>query len=506
VVERLAELTPNELLDFIDSATPLERRWPKLPIAARESILEAWIRARTTNSELPGIAAKTCPSLVLDAVRWGEDHMALAPLFFGEAAERAVKLMKSLGGRRIHAGWCEAIRIIRRSKTIPASLLAIAKTDRKLLQDLVDDALPAFRQTSLEGFDPTVFIVPALHFGWLAKQMEETFSVKALRAALPRVRTRLASKPRLLAAAELSIAVGMRHALALAYLSTRRFPPAERSGSRFDAYYQSWTLPKRSGGKRTITAPVSWLMALQRSMLEHVFQHVPCHEAATGFLRGKSIADNARPHIGKRVVVNVDIAGFFPNTRFLLIRRAVNVALPKWVSDRARGLAADICAYAGALPIGAPTSPAIANIVMRSADTSIAKIARRHSLSYTRYADDITLSGDDPTRVLPFVQDVLKDMNYVLDPKKTNIFRRGRRQVVTGLVVNDKVSIPRTIRRRLRAAVHRAASQNLPSELVWHGRSMSVQQLEGRIAFAGVAHPEEARRLAGELRGVGKEA
>src|SRR5262249_38664035 len=163
-----------------------------------------------------------------------------------------------------------------------------------------------------------------------------------------RIRARLASKPGLLAAAELSIAVGVRHALTLAYLSTRRFPPADRPGSRFDAHYHSWALPKRRGGKRTITAPVSWLMALQRSMLEQVFQHVPCHHAATGFLRGKSIADNARPHVCKQVVVNVDISGFFPNTRFSLIRRAVNVALPKWVSDHARGLAADICAYAGA--------------------------------------------------------------------------------------------------------------------------------------------------------------
>jgi retron-type reverse transcriptase len=206
------------------------------------------------------------------------------------------------------------------------------------------------------------------------------------------------------------------------------------------------------------------------------------------------------------VVVNVDIADFFPSTRFSLIRHAVNIALPKWVSKHARGLLADICAYAGALPIGAPTSPAIANIVMRPADASIAKVARRHSLSYTRYADDITLSGEDPTRVLPFVQDVLRGMNYELDHKKTNIFRRGRRQVVTGLVVNDKVSVPRTIRRRLRAAVHRATSQNLPDKLVWHSRNMSVQELEGRIAFVGVAHPQLARRLARELRGVGNEA
>ena len=92
----------------------------------------------------------------------------------------------------------------------------------------------------------------------------------------------------------------------------------------------------------------------------------------------------------------------------------------------------------GGLPIGAPTSPAIANLVMLPVDRALAKVAARHGVAYTRYADDLTLSGDDPARLLPFLREVVGKLGYRLDPKKTNFFRRGRRQVVTGLVVNDK--------------------------------------------------------------------
>jgi retron-type reverse transcriptase len=154
----------------------------------------------------------------------------------------------------------------------------------------------------------------------------------------------------------------------------------------------------------------------------------------------------------------------------------------------------------GGLPTGAPTSPVVANLVMAPVDRTLATVAARHGVAYTRYADDLTLSGDDPRHLLPFLSQVVGELGYSLDPKKTNIFRRGRRQVVTGLVVNDKVSVPRRLRRQLRAAVHRVARQGGAAELSLHGRPMSVGELAGHVAFIGVAHPEESRSLARQLR------
>ena len=161
-------------------------------------------------------------------------------------------------------------------------------------------------------------------------------------------------------------------------------------------------------------------------------------------------------------------------------------------------LLTEICSYNGALPMGAPTSPALSNLVLKSADKAIIKVTKREKINYSRYADDLTFSSNTSSciTILPFVQDVLKHYGYQLDPKKTNIFRKGRRQCVTGLVVNQKVSVPRPIRKRLRAAVHNAC-MNKP--IHWHGKPMNIHELKGRLAFLNQAHQEEAKLLISKL-------
>lgn len=500
ILDRLVNLSADDLRSFIKSAKSLDDHWSKLPLAAREALLDAWTRNRSTFPDLPEVAAVACPSFALDAVRWGDDPEALARIILSRSSVRAMDFLRRQGGRKDHPGWRLALQQMRRAGTVPMPLIEQARRDPKLLHDLVEEVIPAFRNVPLDGLDPSAFLIPALRLRWLGERLDAIFSQDELRRALSKVRDKLSARPRLLAAAEIAVLIGVRHGVALRYLSTRPFPDHQSIGTRFDSLYRSWTIPKRSGGTRLITSPVFMLKAIQRGLLDQVLQNAPCHRAATGFRRGLSVVDNAKPHVGRRVVLNVDIAGFFPSTRFWLIRRAVDVAMPKWASEVTRRFATDICACGGVLPIGAPTSPAIANIVLLSADKAIAKVAKTNKLSYTRYADDITLSGENPLHILPFVRDVLKGLGYEIDPRKTNIFRRGRRQVVTGLVVNDKVSVPRSVRKRLRAAVHRATKDEGTENLTWHKCSMSIQELEGRIAFTGVAHPVEAAGLAQKLR------
>jgi retron-type reverse transcriptase len=170
------------------------------------------------------------------------------------------------------------------------------------------------------------------------------------------------------------------------------------------------------------------------------------------------------------------------------------------LSEGACRVLADLCSFGGALPTGAPTSPAIANLILRSADAAITKAAEANGITYTRYADDLTFSGESNVlKLLPFVEKVLGQLGYQLDPKKTNIFRRGRRQMVTGLVVNDKPNLPRRIRRRLRAAVHRQSSGE---EAHWHGRPMSKDELTGRLSHLQLVQPEEAVALKRKLKGA----
>jgi retron-type reverse transcriptase len=485
---------------FLDAAGPLQPVWPRLHPELREAALALWVKAVKAQPELRRRAVDILPALALDAARWAGDNEAIADLIAGPEPARGFALLLRLDAAERARIWVRLRRRIPPTAALPEPWLEIARRDRRVLDLLLAKALPRIARSPLAALPLVPLMDASLRNRRLAQRLAAEHGHAALAAAMPALRRRLAGRTRRRAAAELALLLGWENAVFLAFLATRPYAAADRPGTRFDRLYHSWDLPKRKGGTRRITAPQPLLRTVQRRLLDVVFAKVPCHRAATGFRRGVSIADNARPHVGRKVVVNVDLQGFFPNTRFKHVRRAVERVLPRQLGAEARRLVVDICTMDGGLPIGAPSSPAIANIVMQPVDRALAKVAARHGVAYTRYADDLTLSGDDPLRLLPFLRQLVGQLGYSLDPKKTNIFRRGRRQVVTGLVVNDKVSVPRRLRRRLRAAAHRVALHGAGAELTWHGRPMNPGELAGHVAFIGIAHPEESRALAERLR------
>lgn len=164
----------------------------------------------------------------------------------------------------------------------------------------------------------------------------------------------------------------------------------------------------------------------------------------------------------------------------------------------------DICTTQGALPTGAPTSPALLNLVLWRTDEVLHQRAEEFGLRYTRYADDLTFSGGSHVvGMLRLARYTLGQIGLHLDPQKTNIFRRGRRQMVTGLVVNDQVSVPRVIRRLLRAAVHRHTQEGQSS---WKGSPQSETALKGRISFVSMVDPHHGLPLAFKLESAHKHA
>jgi retron-type reverse transcriptase len=498
---KLAALEPDDdgFVAFLEAVAPLRRRWTRLPVELREAALAAWGPAVAARPGLRRRAADLLPDLVLEAARWAEDRDALVELIDGPDPGRAFALLLRLDEATRQRLWARLRRRIGRLDRLPEPWLAAARQRPKIFEFLIRNEPLRLARGSLEGLALAPLMEASLRHRSLARRLAETHDAATLTAAMPALRRRLSGHTRRGAAAELALLLGWELAVGLAFLATRPYAHADRPGTRFDGLYRSWFLPKRKGGKRQITAPAPLLKLVQRRLLDRVFAAAPCHPAATGFRPGISIADNARPHVGRKVVVNVDIQGFFPNTGFKRLRRAVERALPPDLSPEARRLVVDICAMDGGLPTGAPTSPAIANLVMGPVDRALARVAARHGVAYTRYADDLTLSGDDPLPLLPFLRQAIGRLGYQLDPKKTNIFRRGRRQIVTGLVVNDKVSVPRRLRRRLRAAAHRVARDGAAAALTWNRRPMNAGELAGHIAFIGVAHPEESRALAAAL-------
>ncbi|MBI4559910.1 MAG: RNA-directed DNA polymerase [Candidatus Hydrogenedentes bacterium] len=253
--------------------------------------------------------------------------------------------------------------------------------------------------------------------------------------------------------------------------------------------YKEFTIPKRSGGTRTISVPSQELKAVQKRILRRLFQRLKAHPTVTGFERGHSIVTNALCHVGKAVVVRMDIKDFFASTSAKRVDAYFRTI--GWDSEAA-GLLGQLCTHRGGLPQGAPTSPRIANVVNYRMDARLAGLATKQGAAYTRYADDLTFSfeNDDATavrRVVRTAKLILKDEGYeVHHRKKLQVRRRHQRQTVTGLVVNQVASLPRKTRRWLRAVDrHLVTGQTA---------SLTPQQRAGWRAFeAMIEHQRETQ-------------
>ncbi len=224
---------------------------------------------------------------------------------------------------------------------------------------------------------------------------------------------------------------------------------------------------------RWIEAPSDDLKELQRLILDtHLYQLEPT-EYAHGFVPGRSIVTNASCHVGKKWVLTADIKNFFPS---VTKSQVIDALAPLKLEPERQAIIVELVTLRGHLPQGAPTSPHLANLVVREMDLSIARWANRYDVSYTRYADDLTLSGE----LRPNLQELRRKVRaagFQLAASKTRIMHSDQRQSVTGLVVNEKVSLPRGKRRVLRAMLHRLDT----------GKIVDLEQLkkvQGHLAMA----------------------
>ena len=252
--------------------------------------------------------------------------------------------------------------------------------------------------------------------------------------------------------------------------------------------YRTFTIPKRGGGERTINAPAPDLKALQRRILRRVLGLLVSHDAAMGFERGRSIVTNARAHTGRAVTVRLDIRNFFATTTAKRVHEFFRKV--GW-NKPAANLLTRLCTHEGGLPQGAPTSPRLANLVNHLLDARLAAMARAHGAAYTRYADDLCFShaADDGRairRIMNQARVICRDFGYAVHRhKKVHIRRRHQQQRITGLVVNERVNLPRDTCRRLRAIEHRLRTGR--------AATLNESQLEG---WKALRHMIETQRAA----------
>ena len=256
----------------------------------------------------------------------------------------------------------------------------------------------------------------------------------------------------------------------------------------FEPSYRLASIPKRRGGQRRLDIPDHKTKLLQRTILRKLLGNLQTHPCAMGFDPGISIAHNAAMHVGQAVVIKLDIKDFFPTTtaqRVGYYFRRIG-----WDAECA-ALLSKLVTHNDALPQGAPTSPRLSNLVNYVLDCQIQRYVEKHKGTYTRYADDITVSypEDWPKYVRGTVQAVrvvCKRHGYTVHTrKKLRIVRRHQQQRVMGLVVNEKVQLPREKRRWLRAVEHRlntTGQASLTKEQLagWHAYQEMVQVQGGK--------------------------
>lgn len=226
--------------------------------------------------------------------------------------------------------------------------------------------------------------------------------------------------------------------------------------------YTQFRMMKRSGGFRTISAPKPALLTIQRNIYYRTLLAANVHPASTGFRRRVSIVDNAKPHLAKKEILKVDIKDFFGSIRdYYVIDVFLNIGYPQNIAE----IFAELCCLRGVLPQGAPTSPAISNIFVYEMDQKLAELARQYGLTYTRYADDLTFSGDviEPETLIPRMKEIVYEAELELNEKKTRHIKEGRRKIITGISVSSgrKLTVPKAKKRELRKNVHYILTKGL---------------------------------------------
>jgi retron-type reverse transcriptase len=221
-------------------------------------------------------------------------------------------------------------------------------------------------------------------------------------------------------------------------------------------YYRVYKIPKAGHKFRQIEAPRRFLKLVQRWIYDYMLSPVSLPSEVHGFTPKKDIFTNARPHLGAKNIMVIDIKDFFPSIKKKSVRRVFKeLGFPRKVSMRLTGL----CTFDGRLPQGAPTSPALANIIFSPIDTELVQIAKEWGCEYTRYADDLVFSGNmkftikEKTRIVKLIE----ESGFKINKKKSRIIGSGGRQIVAGIVVNQKGLPPRNKRMKWRATFHQAS-------------------------------------------------
>lgn len=283
-----------------------------------------------------------------------------------------------------------------------------------------------------------------------------------------------------------------------------RLPITELEALINSPTYQHFTLEKKKGGQRHIQAPLGHLKSIQRKL--NASLQVKYYALKPAYVHGFvinptmdtkqcNIALNASHHVGKKVLINLDLKDFFSSISASRVKALFSTEHFKFTDEIATALAL-LCTYRGHLPTGSPCSPVLSNFICLDLDASIQQFCSSRGLTYSRYADDLTFSSDQfiaPTTIAE-LKKLIVAHDFQINEKKFRLRAANRRQVVTGLTVNGQVNVDRRFLKKTRAMLHdlkcnglNAAAQKhfSASTLEAFQKHLFLSRLKGYIDFIG---------------------
>lgn len=260
-------------------------------------------------------------------------------------------------------------------------------------------------------------------------------------------------------------------------------------------YYRCFRIPKRNGGFRELHEPLPTLKEMQRVILDLILARLPVDPAAKAYQPGSSVKGNATYHTGQPLLLKLDVSDFFGSLHEYQVYQVFhNLGYHRQVAT----LLAKLCCLNGSLPQGAPTSPALSNLILREADRRIFHFCHQANIRYTRYADDLTFSGDfNPGQVIRRVASVIETLGLRLNSDKTRVIRRHRRQEVTGVVVNNGLRASRSRRMYLRQQLHYLGRFGLMDQAAIQGTKphLWISHLLGLAGFIRFLDPSDQEAI-----------
>jgi RNA-directed DNA polymerase len=280
------------------------------------------------------------------------------------------------------------------------------------------------------------------------------------------------------------------------------------------SHYKRFYIPKKTGGKRLISTPMPKLKQAQYWILENILNKLTLHDAAHGFVKKRSIVSNALPHVKAEVVINIDMKDFFPSISY---PRVKGIFQSFGYSEQLSTIFALLCTEAECdeieldgeryfassterhLPQGAPTSPALTNILCRKLDARLNGVSKKIGFVYTRYADDLTFSasGEAAGKVktlMGFIKKIIREENLDIHPDKVRVLRKGARKEVTGIVVNEKPSVDARELDRFRALLFQIEKDGIAGKH-WNNSNNLLASIKGYAGFVAMVDPAKGKIL-----------